>query len=356
MSLPERRASARRRFEVLGRLRAPERPSLLQSVKVAVATITAWIVAGALVPGQMPVFAAIAALLVVQPSVNQSLGKAIERCLGVLAGVILATIAGAIFGPWQGAILVVVVLGIFLAWALRLAPGSSNQIPISAMLVLSIGASSEFYALDRILETLIGAAIALLVNVAIVPPVHVAPVREDVQALAHEAAASLDRLAAAVTEPRTTAQLEGLMIEARLLRPMRKKALDSLAAGLDSLSLNPRRSRHRAELDEAAALLERLGTVVNRVTGMTRAVRDHYDDSLHLEPRTEDIAIEARRAAHDVRLLAPRPSDASAGTTPAEPALTAPLRIAAPEARHWVLIGSLVEDLRRIHEEIAGTE
>jgi hypothetical protein len=36
--------------------------------------------------------------------------------------------------------------------------------------------------------------------------------------------------------------------------------------------------------------------------------------------------------------------------------LTAPLSVAAPNSRHWVLIGSLVEDLRRIHDEITGED
>ena len=38
------------------------------------------------------------------------------------------------------------------------------------------------------------------------------------------------------------------------------------------------------------------------------------------------------------------------------PVLTAPLTVATPDPRHWVLIGSLVEDLRRIHVEIAGDD
>ncbi len=54
----------------LAALRAARRAPLLQVAKSAAATIAAWLVAGWLVPGHLPVFAAIAALLVVQPSVN----------------------------------------------------------------------------------------------------------------------------------------------------------------------------------------------------------------------------------------------------------------------------------------------
>lgn len=33
-------------------------------------------------------------------------------------------------------------------------------------------------------------------------------------------------------------------------------------------------------------------------------------------------------------------------------ALTQPLQVAAPSREHWVLIGSLLEDLRRIHDAL----
>ncbi len=71
-------------------VRAPQRAPLLHVAKSAVATAAAWIVADLITPGP-PVFAAIAALLVVQPSVNQSFAKAIERSIGVIAGVVVAS-------------------------------------------------------------------------------------------------------------------------------------------------------------------------------------------------------------------------------------------------------------------------
>jgi hypothetical protein len=36
------------------------------------------------------------------------------------------------------------------------------------------------------------------------------------------------------------------------------------------------------------------------------------------------------------------------------PALTAPLVVTTPNAEHWILLGSLLEDLRRVREEILG--
>src|SRR4029453_1398649 len=163
--------------------RATKRVPILQVAKASVATIAAWLVAGWLIPGPLPVFAAIAALLVVQPSVNQSLGKAVERSIGGILGVVIATGISLVLGQNTWIILVAVVVAMLVAWALKMTPGTANQVAISAMLVLALGASSPEYALDRVLETLIGAAIGIIVNALIVPPVAIAPARSEVALL-----------------------------------------------------------------------------------------------------------------------------------------------------------------------------
>lgn len=334
--------------------RATKRVPILQVLKSAVATIAAWLVAGWLIPGPLPVFAGIAALLVVQPSVNQSLGKAVERSIGVILGVLIATGISLAFGQSTWIILLAIVVAMLVAWALKMTPGTSNQVAISAMLVLALGASSPEYALDRVLETLIGAAIGIIVNALIVPPVAVAPARDALARLGGELAASADRLAAALGRPQSPADLETLMIEARLLRPMREAADAAIAAGEESLTLNPRRSAHREELARLRDLLGQLSPIVTQLIGMTRAFADHYDGTLHDEPTVRAIAEQLRRVAHDVRLAArvaePEPEPMTSET----PALTSALVVAAPKSAHWVLVGSLMEDLRRIREELGA--
>jgi len=337
-------------------IRTTSRVPLLQVVKTSVATVLAWVAAGLLFPQHLPVFAAIAALLVVQPSVNQSFGRAIERSVGVTVGVLIALGIGLLFGEQTWIVLLAVVIAIFVGWALRLTPPSANQIPISAMLVLAIGAASPGYAVERIIETLIGALIGLVVNALIVPPVAVAPAQRSVELLLEEVARSLERLARALRSPQSAAELESLMIEARLLRPMRESAQAALNQGEESLALNPRRSSHRAELVALHGLLGRLTAIVTRTVGMTRAFHDHYDESLQRDPTVRSIAVELERAAHDLRLLdrPGAPHDEPAQTTAELPALTSPLVVQRPHPSHWILIGSLMEDLRRIREEIVG--
>jgi uncharacterized membrane protein YccC len=341
-------------MRTLAALRAARRAPILQVAKSAAATIAAWLIAGWLVPGHLPVFAAIAALLVVQPSVNQSLAKAVERSIGVIVGVVIAVLLSLVLGGLSWVVLLAVVVAMVVAWSLKATTGTANQVAISAMLVLALGASSPDYAVDRILETLIGAIIGFVVNVAVVPPVLVAPVRRDLALLGTELAASLDRLADALPRASSPQRLQELMIDARLLRPMKEAADASLKDAEESLTLNPRGSAHRAELATMRELLERIGPVVTQVIGMTRAYVDHYDDELRAEPTLVAISEQLHRAGHDVRLavqiaeVVPEP----ATLTSAIPALTSPLELRPPSSAHWVLIGSLTEDLRRIRGEL----
>ncbi|THG28738.1 FUSC family protein [Naasia lichenicola] len=336
------------------------RVPLLQVAKTGAAAIVAWFVASLLLPGVLPVFATVAALLVVQPSVNQSFGKALERSVGVIVGVLVALAIGIIFADQSWVVLAAVVASVFIAWALRLTPASSVQIPISAMLVLSIGAATPAYAAERIVETLIGAAIGLIINAAIVPPLAIGPARLAVSRVGRQSADILDRLAGELTSPTPAGSLATLLTDARALRQLRAAANDAVAQGRDSLTLNPRRSRFRDQLEQDIALFARLDPIVNQVIGMTRALRDHWDPSLLGEPVVAGIAEEIRRAAHDLRLLVRSEKQvARDGVEPPTvtgdlPALTAPLVILAPHPEHWILIGSLMEDLRRVREQIVG--
>ncbi|MCR2763473.1 aromatic acid exporter family protein [Microbacterium sp. zg.B48] len=341
-------------MRVTAGIRASHRSPLLQVVKSAIAIAASWLIAGLLIPGEPPVFAAIAALLVVAPSLNQSLTKAVERSIGVFTGVVIASLLGILLGGSTWVILLATVTGLLIAWALRLTPGSTNQVAISALLVLALGTATPAYAVNRVLETLIGAVIGILVNLALVPPVAVAPARNAVMALGNELANSLERLAGALESPQSAGQLHGLLVEARLMRPMKDAADAAIEVGTESLSLNPRGRRHREDLAAVQALLDRLGPIVTQTVGMTRAFADHYDPTIADEPAVQAIAEQLRRAAHDVRLEVRRtdaaPLIAEHREEPA--ALTAPLRVSTPSSDHWVLIGSMLEDLRRIHEAL----
>jgi uncharacterized membrane protein YccC len=340
---------------IAGSLRVTARTPLLQVLKTSAAAIISWLLCVAILGQPLPVFAAIAALLIVQPSVSQSLARGIERSLGVIFGVVLAYAVGFVFGKTSWIALGVIVVALLLAWVFKLSPGSSNQIPISAMLVLSVGGLTPDYAANRIIETIIGAIVGLAVNAAIVPPVLLGPAHVAVQRLLRDCAGCLDLLADDLGSEVDRAALDELLRRSRQLRAAQTTAQTAIAAGEDSLALNPRRGRHRRVLEHDAMLLGRLTVLVTRIIGMARALHDNYDEQLHRDPAVREIARELTRASHDLRLLGRDTEGNARQSTADEPALTAPLAIVRPNPTHWILIGSLLEDIRRVHEEITGS-
>lgn len=342
----------------MSRLRQPSRLPFLQVIKTSIAVCAAWALSFLVLHQALPTFAAIAALLVVQPSVNQSFGRGLERSAGVIMGVALAYVVGLVLGHrFTWIVLVAIVLALLLAWVFRLTPTSSTQVPISAMLVLVVGTVTPGYAFDRVIETIIGAATALAVNALIVPPVLIAPAHLALGRLARDTATALDDLAGALERPADGADLDAMLLRARELRTLQARATSAVKTGEESLTLNPRASRQRRILEADRVMLGSLSNLVHRVVAMTRTLRDNYDPELIDDPVVEGIADELRRAAHDVRLLVrDREEEASHGEpvhpAPVElPALTAPLSVMRPP-ENWILVGSLLEDLRRVREEL----
>ena len=111
------------------------RSPILQVLKTSVAVIASWLLCSVLFQQAAPIFAAIAALIVVQPSVNQSLAKGVERSVGVILGVVLAYGVGFWFGTASWVVLAAIVLA---QWSTRKADaqtktgvGSEDPTPVN---------------------------------------------------------------------------------------------------------------------------------------------------------------------------------------------------------------------------------
>ncbi len=335
-----------------GRFTLSRRAPLLQVLKAAAAAILTWFVCLWIFPAQAPIFGAIAALLSVQESVDQSLTRGVERVVGVVLGVSVALGAGALFGPQPWLFLAAILVSMSLGWLLRMTNSSTNQIAISALLMIALGGLSLGYGIERLVETAIGAAIGIGINALIVAPVRTTPVHLAVAALTRSTAQALRRLAAALEDPRDREWLTDMMREARALQGERDAVHQLLRTARESLRLNPRGPRYRAILGADDELFGRLQPIVTQVVGMTRALSDHYGSDLVEIPEVAGIAVELRRAAHDLELL--NRDDLPQQPTAELPALTAPYVIPQPHPEYWQLIGSLMEDLRRVRGRITG--
>lgn len=366
-----------RRFErrMTGRFTAPERAPLLQVLKAAVAAILTWFVCLLIYPEQLPIFGAIAALLCVQESIDQSLTRGVERVVGVLLGVSVALGAGALFGPQSWLFIAAIIVSLVIGWLLRMTSTSSNQIAISAMLMIALGGLHLGYGVERLVETAIGAAIGVIVNAVVIAPVQTSRVHRALGDLTVHAADALRKLADGLEEPRDGEWLDRMLADARALQAEREAVHALLRRARESLRLNPRGPRYRVMLDADDRLFQRMQPIVTQVIGMSRALYDLYSPTLAGDPQVVGMAAEMRRAAHDLERLphlalqeagaveeperadplATTVADANGpGLSPEPAALTAPYVIPRPHPEHWMLIGSLMEDLRRVRGRITG--
>jgi uncharacterized membrane protein YgaE (UPF0421/DUF939 family) len=329
-------------------------------LKTIAAAVAAWYLTLLIVPDEKPIFAVMAAIIVVQPSVNQSLGRALERSIGTILGVVVALGASMAFGAPAWLVILAISIAIFVGWIFKFTPATSNQIAISAMLVIAIGAATPEYALHRIIETMVGVVVGLIINAAIVPPVILTPAVEAAAKLTDHIASVLEDMGAVLTRETSTEVIEEIYLRARALRGELNTARATVDRARESLRFNIRQGRKFHALEAYSTFIALDAILVTRTIGLARALRDHYDASLTTEPAMQEIADELSSAGHDLRMRA-RDAHLPAITVPHPPtselpALTSPIQLKAPAGVNWVLVGFLLESLHRIRAEIMGAE
>jgi hypothetical protein len=188
-----------------------------------------------------PLIAALTALLVVQATLSSTLVNGVQRVLSVVSGVALAVLFAAVVGLTWWSLAALVAVSILVGQLLRLGP-HLVEVPISAMLVLGVGAAgAETVGGGRIVETLIGAAVGMLVNVAFPPAVQTRYAAQAFEKFAGEIAGLLHDAAAALRAgPVTVEQSTRWLEDARRLNRHVPRVDRALTHAEESRRLNVR--------------------------------------------------------------------------------------------------------------------
>ena len=142
----------------------------LQIVKTVVAATAAWWLAVHVLESQMPFLAPWVALLTVYPTVYQSLLRGAQSTVASWAGVGVSFLIGNYLGVgvWTFA------LAIFVGMAASRLPWIRDEgVAIATTCVFILGdgfTEQQPMLLDRIIEVAVGAAVGLVVNLLIIPP------------------------------------------------------------------------------------------------------------------------------------------------------------------------------------------
>jgi Aromatic acid exporter family member 1 len=194
--------AALRRFgaELVLRTRERGRTAVFRAARITGATVAAFVIAELVgLNNPPPLVAALTAVLVVQATLASTLVNGVQRVLSVVAGVLLAVVLVSVVGLTWWSLGAIVAASILVGQILRLGP-HLLEVPISAMLVLGVGyaTAAETMGIGRVIETLVGAAVGVLVNVAFPPAVQTRFAGQAVEKFAAEIARLLDTAATAL--------------------------------------------------------------------------------------------------------------------------------------------------------------
>jgi hypothetical protein len=186
------KAVARRQAEQLTLVRRRAQPAAVYITRLTLTAVFAYLLAQQL-PGasSRSVIAPLTALLVVQATLFHTIRSAVQRVIGVTAGV-LAAVAVAAYVPFSWWVLGLLIAGtLALGLILRLRE-ETLEVPISAMLIFSV--DTHAYATSRITETLVGAAAGLAAGL-LFAPLRVQPAKDAIGDLSRQMADLLGQMA-----------------------------------------------------------------------------------------------------------------------------------------------------------------
>ncbi|MGH3205719.1 MAG: FUSC family protein [Streptosporangiaceae bacterium] len=220
-------------------VRQRARPTAETIVRLTVTAVFAYLLALVISGTSRPVLAPLTALLVAQVSIYQTLRTAVRRVASVVAGVLLALGLSAWVGFTWWSLAIAVALGLAVGYALHL-HAEVLEVPISAMLILSVGTRSA--ATERIVETFIGTAAGLVAGFVLTSP-RVQPAEEAIEDLCRTMADLLKRMAAGLRAGSVAESARDWLARTRSLGNEIRRVDDALREAEESTKLNPRSLR-----------------------------------------------------------------------------------------------------------------
>jgi hypothetical protein len=235
---------------------------LLLALKTAIAAGLAWPVAQ-LLPGtvdEYSYYAPLGALISMMPTLMGSLRASLQTVLGLAIGIALAW--AVIQSPLPNAASVPLAVGIgVLLGGLRGLGAGRDYVPIAALFVLVIGgAHADDYSFGYVVQTGVGMAIGILVNLLIVPPLRLRESANEIIRLRRNIADNLDDMANALVEswpPEHQDWLDGV----KSLEGSIRAAEPVVEEARESRRINPRARWHEYDLQEDYDDLAALGVL-----------------------------------------------------------------------------------------------
>lgn len=362
---------ARLRQAGLRRLRERGGAGATRVLRLTGAAVAAYVAADLLLSGPRPVLAALTALLIVQVTLVGTLTDTLRRIISVIVGVAIAIGFSIVVGFSAWSLGALIAASLILGQALRLGD-HLLEVPISAMLVLAVGAS-ETAASGRISETIVGAGVGLLVNLLFPPAVQTRSAGAAVQAYADDLAGLLERVGEELVDGASAEQAHGWLVEGRAIAGEVPRIDRVLTEAAKSRRLNPRAVGTADTGPDLRTGLDALEHSAVALRSLYRSIadrmREQSDDEQLYDPEVREVfAVLLRDLANALRRfgeLVRAEADSAGGSREAElaQALDATrearvrlteLLLVDPRDRPdlWELHGALLAAVERVLDEL----
>ena len=317
---------------------------VLQLAKTVLAAVVAWVIAASVLELPQPFLAPWAALLVVHATVYRTFSKGTQQVAATVVAVVLASAVGEALGLSTTAVAVLLVVALVMG-AVPWLGAEATTIATTALVVLTTGFEDDVMLISRLLDTAIGVAVGLVVNVVVWPPLR-----------RHTAAKALDRVDDAIGEllvdiaddlraDRRTEDVEDWIERTRDIDKDLGHAWALVRQAQESARMNPRRSaRSMRDPKQWHGLLRRMEQAIADTRSLARTIgaqsRERALDPGFAEPWVEMLGEAGRAAASadPAALLAVRERLA---------AFTEELRTT-ERSEEWPIYGAMIINLRNI--------
>lgn len=251
-----------------------ERDALLQMAKTALAAMLSWALSTSLLGSSLPALAALAAIIVVQVTVYQTLARALQYVVAVVLGVLVALVLASALGVHAWSIGVGIFGALVVGRALRLGP-QANQVAISALLVLSLGGG---YGTERMYDALLGAVVGVLVNLLLLPPTYVDAVGRTLRGSAEDLAELCRDVGEELGSHWRYEDAHGWLGRARDIDAELREAGDALDRAEESVRYKPRGRNQAEALARYHEAFRALDHAATQIRGIVRALTDLAED------------------------------------------------------------------------------
>jgi uncharacterized membrane protein YgaE (UPF0421/DUF939 family) len=265
----------------------------------AVAAALAWLVATEVVGHELPFFAPVAAVITLGLTVGQRGRRAVELAIGVALGIFVADVLVAAIGPGTWQIAVVTAIAMMAATIVGGGPLLATQAGVSAVLVATLQPPEGGFSFERLVDSMVGAGIALAVSAVLLPVDPMALARAGMDPLIARLGAVLEDIAEAL-DARDTDAAELALVAANEAQAEYEALREYLEAAGDTARITPGRRGRRERLARYRIASRQLGLALANVRVLARAA----SRAITLDDATpREVPAALRELAHSVREL-----------------------------------------------------